>query len=487
MTDKQTVTAEVKAVFFCDGSSRPNPGFGGYGVFGYLYKDAPRPKNTKHPVKDKLNFTDKGVLDTKSETPIEVTHVLEYARAVNNPHSTNNEGELKAALHTLEYIHTHPEVSQVVIYTDSEYIVKSFADSLDKWLVNGFRRMDGKQIVHIEDWVAIDTYRKAIRERGTTLQIEWVKAHNENYGNDMADLLSVIGSTAARYQFESGVKEFCTDIYSSELTYAEYKKSYQNKDFIYHFKDLFFSSANIEDANYCFISSNEDDKEIGKRDNTSIFLANHGYVPEFINRLKRFYRQLPRQYVATCSIKLSRMDNRDLLRLGDTIPVEYLVCPIPKSSRRGYALVGGSGSGNIVFMQENTMEFPFIASVSKINELLTHPDLSGVSKLQTWDVTPRFVQEGKLTLSNKDKFVDFTYLTESQLVLTQRLIASVGVDFPSYLSLKKIEGEIEKVEVILQGSPNNNLYTLYVRITTGNRQLYSLNVVNKYLAVAVRP
>ena len=478
----------MKVVFYTDGSVRPtNPGYGGYGIFGYVFKNAPRPKNTKHPVKDKLSFTDQGISDKKSNTPIEVTHVLEYVRAVNNPQCTNNDNEIKATLHALEYIHSHPELTSALILTDSEYVVKSFSDSLDKWLVNGFKRMDGKQIVHVDDWATVDVYRKAIRERGTELKIEWVKAHNDDYGNDMADLLSVIGATASRYQFENSVKEFQTDVHSSELTYAEYKKSYQNKDFIYHFKDLFFSSANIDDASYCFISSSEDDKEIGKRDNTSIFLASHGHVPEFINNLKRFYRQQPRQYVATCSIKLSRLENRDLLRLGDYIPAEYLVAPISRSSRRGFALVGGSGTSSLVFMQENTMEFPFIASVTKINELLSQPDLTGISKLQVWDVTPRFVQEGKLALSNKDKFVDFTYLTEGRLVLTQRLIASVGADIPSYLSLKKIEGEIEKAEVILQGSPNNNLYTLYVRITTGDRQMYSLNVVNKYLAVAVHP
>ena len=133
------------------------------------------------------------------------------------------------------------------------------------------------------------------------------------------------------------------------------------------------------------------------------------------------------------------------------------------------------------------MDFPFIASVAKVHEVMSCPDLSSVPKLNVWDVTDKFVKDGKLTLSNKDKFVDFTYLTEGQLVLTQRLMASVGADIPSYLALKKIEEEIERVEVILQGSNNNNLYTLFVRITTTNRQLYSLNVVNKYLAVATRP
>ena len=69
--------------------------------------------------------------------------------------------------------------------------------------------------------------------------------------------------------------------------------------------------------------------------------------------------------------------------------------------------------------------------------------------------------------------------------MVQRLVANMGVDFPSYLALKKIEDEVLRVEVILDGTHNTNLYTLFTKITTADRQLYSLNVVNKYLAVGV--
>lgn len=478
----------MKAIFWADGSTRPtNPGYGGYGIFGYLFKDAPRPKNTKHPVKTSHQFTDSGVFESNAGGPIEVTHILEYIRCSPNPKSTNNENELKAALHTLEIIHSRPEIMEATLITDSEYMVKGINESLDRWLANGFKRTDGRPVAYIDDWTAINLYKKALAERGTTLTVKWVKGHSGDYGNDTADLYSVIGSNAARVQFESGAQEIQTDILTTESTYAEYKKSYQ-KDFIYHFKDLFFSSdPSQEDTSYCFISSNKTDKEIGRRDNTTIFIANHGYVPEFINKVKAFYRSIPRAYVTTCSMKLSRLENRDVLRLADYVETAYMLIPLTRSNHRAYTLVDPTTTGQQVFIQENTLEFPFIATVSKVHELLSCPDLSEVPKIKSWDVTDKFVQDKKLILSNKDKFVDFTYLTQGQLVLTQKLLAGVGSDIPSYLALKKIEQEIERVQVILQGSPSNNLYTLYVRITTSNRQLYSLNVVNKYLAVAARP
>lgn len=477
----------MKAVFYCDGSCRPNPGYGGYGIFGYTFQEAKRPKNTKHPLKDKFNFTHEGILTTKGTEPIEVLNILEFVRASNNPKTTNNENELKATLHVLELVHAHPEWDEVTLLTDSEYMVKGINENLVKWEANGYKKVGGMPIAYTDDWVSINLYYKALTERGCKINVKWVKGHSGDYGNDTADYYSVIGSNAARQQFERQVEEFCTDIYTSETTYAEYKKSYA-KDFVFHFKDLFFSSSpTIQDDSYCFVSSNEEDAEIGKRDNTTIFLANHGYVPGFINRVKQFYRNLPRQYIATCSMKLSRLENRDILRMGEFVDVEYMLVPIARNNRMAYGLVDSASNSVGVFLQENSIEFPFIASVTKVHELLSCQDLTATPKVNVWDVTDKFVCDGKLTLSNKDKFVDFTYLTEGQLVLTQRLMASMGADIPNYLALKKIEAEIERVEVILQGSNNNNLYTLFVRITTTNRQLYSLNVVNKYLAVATRP
>lgn len=477
----------MKAIFNCDGACRPNPGFGGYGIFGYTFQEAKRPKNTKHPLKDKFNFTHEGILTTKGTEPIEVVSILEFIRASNNPKTTNNENELKATLHVLGLVHERVEWTEVTIITDSEYVVKGINENLAKWEANGYKKVGGMPIAYTDDWVSINLYRKALAERGCKVIVKWVKGHSGDYGNDIADYYSVIGSNAARYQFENPTDEFRTDIYTSEMPYAEYKKSY-TKDFVFHFKDLFFSSSpSTQDSNYCFVSANEDEAEIGKRDNTTIFLANHGYVPQFINRIKTFYRNLPRQYVTTCSMKLSKLENRDMLRMGEYVPVEYMLVPIARNNRMTYGLVDSASNTAGVFLQENSMDFPFIASVGKVQEVMSCPDLSSVPKLNVWDVTDKFVKDGKLALSNKDKFVDFTYLTEGQLVLTQRLMASVGADIPSYLALKKIEEEIERVEVILQGSNNNNLYTLFVRITTTNRQLYSLNVVNKYLAVATRP
>ena len=474
----------MKAVFTCDGSCRGNPGFGGYGIFGYLYKDSPRPKNTKHPLKDKFYFTHKGLTATKSDIPIEVTHILEFVRATNNPRTTNNENELKAVLHVMELMVARPDVTDVHIISDSEYVVQGVNEHMTKWGASGWRRANGATIAYVDMWTSILLCVKAFEDRGTNLTVEWVKGHSEDYGNDLADLYSVIGSNAARYQFENPNGEFKTDIYTSEVTYADYKKSY-HKDFLYHFKDLFFSSdPNTKDENYCFVTANEDEEEIGKRDNTTIFLANHGAVPPFIHNLRQFYRTIPRLYVTMCSLKLSKMENRDVVRLGAVIPAQYLLVPTGRNNRNIYALVDSATVSPVAFMQENTIHFPFIGSVSKMHELLSCPDLSTLPKVQVWDVTDRFIKDKKLTLTNKDKFVDFTDLTEGRLVLTQRLMASVGADIPNYLALKRIEDEIEQVHAIMYGSTNNNLYTLFIRITTPSRVFYSVNVVNKYLAVA---
>ena len=525
----------MKAVIWTDASCRPSPGYGGYGVFGFTYKEAKRPKNVNHPAKNKYRFAANGIFgkltaaeqkleddealyaeqeeeneedspptpppSKKPSTlkpdprPIEVCSIYETIRCVQNPQSTNNELELHAAIAALQMLTTVEGLTEVLLYTDSKYLTIGYHEHLPTWRNNGWKRKGTQQpIVQMSEWTSLDTYCRILQSKGVQLRIEWVEAHTSDYGNDMADLFSVVGSNAARYQCEHRIEPFVTNLYTSFVDYADYKASY-HKDFIYHFKDLFFTSAPLEDSQFCFVTQHEEEKikknmtssnQIGKRDNTTIFMAVHGQVPDLINQIKTFYRSIPRNYVASCTARLNRLDDRDMLRLAQRVPVRYLLVPIPKNTKQGYSLVAPSGRPQLIFLQETAIEFPFITVVNKVSALTQKlPQITNSSTTHVWDVTDKFFDSGKLLLRSNDKFLDLTPLTHGHLTMVQRLVANMGVDFPSYLALKKIEDEVLRVEVILDGTHNTNLYTLFTKITTADRQLYSLNVVNKYLAVGV--
>lgn len=465
-------------VAFCDGSARPNPGYGGYGVFGYTYRSAPRPKNTKHPIKAALSFTPTGVSKEKSEVCIEVLDIWEAAVAVEGNLCTNNIAELKAALHVLQWVQASEEVMEVLIITDSRYFVNNFKDHLKGWADKGFKKLDGSVISNVEIWGALEKTRNELKARGVKITVQWVKGHSEDYGNDMADVLSVIASNAARIQQLTPGSPFKTEIIQTRTPYSEFKQSYQNKDLVYYFKDVFFSSANKADESHCFLSATEDEPNTGRRTTDSIFLVNKGFVPELIKRLRKFYRAVPRSYTCNCSIRLTKLENRDVLRLAESVDVSYLLLPVSRSSN-AYNLIGSEGT----FLQENTMEFPFIVNITKLTNAITNlmedEDTLGIR----FPLTDRLVAEGKLLIDNKEKFLDLSTEVGEKISFCQRPLVGVGYDIPAYLTLKKIEAEITSVHAVFHKSQNSNFYTLYTKITMPERELCSINMLEKYLAL----
>lgn len=476
-------TTKKRCFFYTDGSVRPNPGYGGFGVFGFIYEVATKPKNQKHPFKSNLFFSDEGINKEKGILPIQVHSVVEIVKAFNTTNCTNNEIELSAALEALAKAYNFDNLEKITIYTDSNYIVKSFNEDLDEWSNNGWKRRDGRQIAHLNEWMTLLSYKHHFLAAGIEVKIRWVKGHAEDYGNIMADMLANVGSNAARYQLENNHVPFISEILDQTSTYAEYKNSYDNKDFIYYFKDLFFSSQQLDDRNYCLCSNSEDEREKGKRSNTSIFLANFGYVPELITNIKNYYRNIPRNFVATCTIKLSKLEDRDVLRLTSFINIAFLLRPFPTSRRNQYSIVGSDG----VFLEENILEFPFIINITNLVTALQDIESLNKDELITYDVTDRIVKENKLLVSNKDKFVDFSDLVQDKVVFVQKLVAALGYDIPSYLALKRVEEDVSKVEIILHKRPDANYYTLYTKFQTNDRVMYSLNVTNKFLGFPVNP
>lgn len=98
--------------------------------------------------------------------------------------TTNQRMELQAAL---EAVDSHLDDKHLVILSDSQYVVNCFNQ---KWYVNweknnwvGFK---GNPIANADIWKKL---LNLVRENGNVKFI-WVKAHNGNPGNEMADGLA---------------------------------------------------------------------------------------------------------------------------------------------------------------------------------------------------------------------------------------------------------------------------------------------------------
>lgn len=473
---------EVHLIAYADGSSISNPGYAGYGVTAYTYKKSVRPKNTKHPGHPTVNLTSDGYAKEKNEVPIEVLSYYEGIFAIPGDSVSNNTAELAAVIRTLSIASKVEFIKSVTIYTDSNYIVTAFTESLDTWSTNGWCKTNGKPIVHTDDWQKILMYREHFKLANVTLDIIWVKGHADNFGNTIADLFSNIGSNSAKYYITQNLP-FNEVILERWLPHKEFKLTYEERDILLYFRDLYFTSNAVDDTNYCFISTSEDIEVIGKRNNTSLFATTIGYVPPFVNTLKTIYREIPRNVVSTCSVRLSRLSDKELYRLFTTIDARLLIKKLYTSYGVPYYALA---TDNSPFMFEVNHSYPFFINASKLFSKtydIATTELPSNINVKTYDLTNKFISEGKLVITAKTKYIDLTETIGNDIRFTQIPILSFGLDVLPYLALKRIESVISKVTLLVVQNEDSNFATFYVKLETNDRTLYTINIENKYLTV----
>ena len=148
-------------IIYTDGSSRGNPGPGGYGIV---------------------------MLD------VDTTYKKEFSKGFKK--TTNNRMELLAVIVALEKLKKHNQ--KVNIYTDSKYV----SDSVEKkWVFNweskGFKNKKNPDL-----WIRfLSVYKKH------KVSFFWVKGHNNNLLNERCDYLAVEASKQPSLNIDVGYEK----------------------------------------------------------------------------------------------------------------------------------------------------------------------------------------------------------------------------------------------------------------------------------------
>jgi ribonuclease HI len=142
-----------EVIMYTDGACSGNPGPGGWGVY-LIYKK----------VEKKLSGYD---LDT-----------------------TNNRMELSAPIEGLRAL---KKKCKVIIYTDSKYVQQGITAWIYKWQKNNWLKSDNEPVKNSDLW-------KMLKQEIDKHDIiwNWVRGHDGNYGNMIADQLAVAARDEAR-------------------------------------------------------------------------------------------------------------------------------------------------------------------------------------------------------------------------------------------------------------------------------------------------
>ncbi|WP_216386926.1 ribonuclease H family protein [Arcanobacterium phocae] len=108
-----------------------------------------------------------------------------YAVSGGSHKTTNNIMELTAMLHALRY--AGPDV-KLLLRIDSKYVIDSMTKWALGWRKRGWRKADGKPVLNRE---LIEEIVNLYEGRTGHTDVEWVRGHNGDPGNDMADRLAV--------------------------------------------------------------------------------------------------------------------------------------------------------------------------------------------------------------------------------------------------------------------------------------------------------
>jgi ribonuclease HI len=130
---------------YTDGACSGNPGKGGWGAI-LLYRDKEK----------RINGFD--------------------------PDTTNNKMELKAVIEALKIIKKNIKIQ---IYTDSSYVKNGITKWIISWKKNNWKNSKKQAVKNADLWQELD-----ILVQKYDVEFFWVKAHNGNKYNEIADQLA---------------------------------------------------------------------------------------------------------------------------------------------------------------------------------------------------------------------------------------------------------------------------------------------------------
>jgi len=107
-----------------------------------------------------------------------------------NKETTNNQMEIRAVIEALKTI---KKPAEIIIYTDSKYVMDGITKWIFGWKKNGWRTADRKAVKNSELWQELDCEVSKHK-----IEWRWVKGHSGDKYNDIADELARNGIAKVR-------------------------------------------------------------------------------------------------------------------------------------------------------------------------------------------------------------------------------------------------------------------------------------------------
>ena len=160
----------MKITIYTDGSSRGNPGPGGWGT----------------------------IILTPDE-------VIELGGREN--HTTNNRMELMGAIKGLKEISGEMKVVEVEVCTDSQYVKKGMTEWIDGWIKRGWKGSTKQPVLNQDLWQELKKEEDRLKSFGVKMVWTYVRAHVGIVMNERADTIATMCADASSLQLYRGARK----------------------------------------------------------------------------------------------------------------------------------------------------------------------------------------------------------------------------------------------------------------------------------------
>jgi len=473
-TKKKTAVKAVKdvvapleamgLVIYADAGVRPtNPGPGGWGIHGYIYNDTiPKKGSGSGYALTVSGYKDRAAKEVPDEDgvikavsgPAQVTP-LKYIDGYGTiNHATNNAAEIIAATSGLEYALKYPNTHCKII-TDSKYVVTGSTEYMQKWKANNWIKSDGNEVINKLHWQALDTKLSELLAAGSKVTFEWIKGHNGNLGNEMADKYATIGV------YQTIGKQIRQEVATSEAE-GYWKNETERSALLHHPRSYFATTERglVPGEYYCG-THGTDDELLGTR------MSDGAYSYVLLNEPDELLE----------SVRIAQANKTDTIGAIFMMRLDQLYSPKAQVEIRrfGDAAFYRKNSKTldmylVTRMGDKTDEEPMtkelwpprlasraIDSINYLKSIYLEYTAGDTSRLIVTDITSNIYEAGKKeTTKLKNEFgsgvssfeVNCNYASEDKSVAVVPLTLFLGIDTPDRNTLKKLEKLSAKIQLI---------------------------------------
>lgn len=277
-------------VLYTDGGCKPSRGKGGWGLHGYMFSRAVPKKgagNQDHilTAEGYVTKVDANVFATNGSTIDQISPVMyiDGWGSYGTVEITNNIAELSAATQALKYASAY-DVQTVQILTDSQYTREGIEKNIHNWQRNGWLTQAQQPVANVEQWKELIAARDVLEQRGTKVKFGWVRGHDDNLGNTIAD-------NYASYAVILSQKGQATSQINSAAADGYWKYDTERNPMLANRRCYFNTMAEYNDAGFYYLGDHgKEDDLLGKRMSDGAFSVVHLATPDPVMELVRNFQ-----------------------------------------------------------------------------------------------------------------------------------------------------------------------------------------------------